>query len=219
LNEQAAATGYERVETRVVDDQARHQAIVAASSAHGCVLCMATHGRGGLSEAVLGSTAEAVLRDTEQALLLVGPATATPPAFPHGDLVVTTDGSDAAESILPVASDWIRWFELRPWVVEVLPAPTGTQREPNPAVESAGVRHFAETLPGDTGHRAWEVLHGSDVADELVRYAERLPASLIAMASHGRTGVRRVALGSVAMRVVRHSPCPVLVHRSARLTN
>jgi nucleotide-binding universal stress UspA family protein len=48
---------------------------------------------------------------------------------------------------------------------------------------------------------------------EICRTAEREPADLIVIGSHGDTGIARIPLGSVAERVVRHAPCPVLVVR------
>jgi nucleotide-binding universal stress UspA family protein len=47
-------------------------------------------------------------------------------------------------------------------------------------------------------------------SDEIVRYAAEMRADLIVMGTHGRTGLRRALLGSVAEKVVRHAPCPVL---------
>jgi nucleotide-binding universal stress UspA family protein len=48
---------------------------------------------------------------------------------------------------------------------------------------------------------------------EICQTAEKERADLIVMGSHGRTGLAHVLLGSVAERVVRHAPCPVLVAR------
>jgi nucleotide-binding universal stress UspA family protein len=49
--------------------------------------------------------------------------------------------------------------------------------------------------------------------NEIVHYAERHAVDLIVMGTHGRSGIKRVLLGSVAERVVRHASCPVLVVR------
>ncbi len=60
---------------------------------------------------------------------------------------------------------------------------------------------------------AYELIDDGDTSGRLAGYAADLPASIVALATHGRTGLARVALGSVAMRVVRTSACPVLVVR------
>ncbi|WP_341318332.1 universal stress protein [Paraburkholderia sp. IMGN_8] len=52
-----------------------------------------------------------------------------------------------------------------------------------------------------------------DIASCLARCAERLGAELVVMGTHGRRGMRRMVIGSVAERFVRHSPCPVLLIR------
>jgi nucleotide-binding universal stress UspA family protein len=52
-------------------------------------------------------------------------------------------------------------------------------------------------------------------ADEIISFAKNLPGGLIAMSTHGRSGVRRWVLGSVTETVVRHSENPVLVIRAS----
>jgi universal stress protein A len=61
------------------------------------------------------------------------------------------------------------------------------------------------------------VLRGDPTA-EICQAAARESADLIIMGSHGRSGLAHVLLGSVAERVVRHAPCPVLVVRLPRQT-
>jgi nucleotide-binding universal stress UspA family protein len=61
---------------------------------------------------------------------------------------------------------------------------------------------------------SWLAMAGSG-ADEIVRYSREHPDALIAMCTHGRSGVRRWVLGSVTERVVRHSEDPVLVVHAA----
>ncbi len=52
---------------------------------------------------------------------------------------------------------------------------------------------------------------GTDFAEIIARQAKRLRASMIVMGSHGRTGLSRFLLGSVAERTLRYAACPVLI--------
>lgn len=61
------------------------------------------------------------------------------------------------------------------------------------------------------------VLGGGPAWDEICRLAQSIPADLIVMPTHGRTGLKHVFLGSTAERIVQHSPCPVLVTRGNAL--
>ncbi|MBX6326041.1 MAG: universal stress protein [Chthoniobacterales bacterium] len=60
------------------------------------------------------------------------------------------------------------------------------------------------------------LLRGTAAFDEICRLARDLPADLILLPTHGRTGLKRVFLGSTAERVVQHSPCPVFVVRKKK---
>ena len=57
------------------------------------------------------------------------------------------------------------------------------------------------------------LVRGGYPTGEIIDVAKSLPADLIVISTHGRTGLKHVLLGSVAEHVVRHAPCPVLVVR------
>jgi nucleotide-binding universal stress UspA family protein len=65
-----------------------------------------------------------------------------------------------------------------------------------------------DRIPVDVSVDA-EILHGNAI-HKIIEYASDVNADLIIMATHGRTGVSHVLLGSVAEQVVRKAPCPVL---------
>src|SRR5262249_50902661 len=62
-----------------------------------------------------------------------------------------------------------------------------------------------------------DVLSGAPPFDEICRLAQTIPADLVVMPTHGRTGLKHVFLGSTAERIVQHSSCPVLVTRGNAL--
>src|SRR5262249_13531113 len=76
-----------------------------------------------------------------------------------------------------------------------------------------GLEHLPDLVPASfTG--AWDVqVTAGDPADGIVRLAEELAVDLIVMATHGRTSLPHFLLGSVAEKVIRHAPCPVLTIR------
>jgi nucleotide-binding universal stress UspA family protein len=67
------------------------------------------------------------------------------------------------------------------------------------------------TAAGLTGCEVDFRIELGDVATTICRVAEELPADVIIVGSHGRSGLKRMLLGSVSEHVVRHAPCPVLV--------
>ncbi|HEY6152963.1 MAG TPA: universal stress protein [Candidatus Udaeobacter sp.] len=62
-----------------------------------------------------------------------------------------------------------------------------------------------------------DVLSGAPPFDEICRLGQTIPADLVVMPTHGRTGLKHVFLGSTAERIVQHSSCPVLVTRGSAL--
>jgi nucleotide-binding universal stress UspA family protein len=116
-------------------------------------------------------------------------------------ILFATDFSDLARQAGGTAAAMARHFGARLFVVHVRPAMAD-----GPDVTSlvAAVANLAPGLSVTT-----ETLFGAP-AQELVAYARRAAIDLIVMGTHGRTGVSRALLGSVAEAVVRRAPCPVL---------
>lgn len=74
------------------------------------------------------------------------------------------------------------------------------------------VADFRRRLPAGTA--AMDFIADGSPADEIVKAAKQWPADLIVIGSHGRSGLQRALLGSVAEGVMRQAPCPVLVVRA-----
>jgi nucleotide-binding universal stress UspA family protein len=72
-------------------------------------------------------------------------------------------------------------------------------------------RELSATAAALTGCEVDQRMELGDVATTICRVAEDIPADVIIVGSHGRTGLKRMLLGSVSEHVVRHAPCPVLV--------
>lgn len=190
----------------------------AVDARAGAVVCMTTHGRGGLGRALFGSVAEEALREVGGPFVLVGPA-AAPDATVPGPVLVPLDGSHRSESILPLAAEWAAALGVGIWIVTVSdPSDAASVGEAGgDLVEEAYVERVAGAMPREVPSVDWDVLHGSDPAEEIVRFAARRGCSTIALATHGRTGLARVVAGSVATQVVHDHPGLVLVTRTAEV--
>jgi nucleotide-binding universal stress UspA family protein len=182
------------------------------------LIAMSTHGRGGLKRVFLGSVTEEVLRHAEMPLLVCRSGAT------GGDwtrIVVALDGSETAEGILAdaarIARAWKGTLDLVRVAIPVVAA-SGVgefplvfpSEDPTPYLKGVSGRLMAE------GVEARPVALEGRAAVSLLDHAKEAKAGLICMTTHGRSGVARVLLGSIAEEVLRHAPCPVLLRRLAR---
>ncbi len=188
------------------------EAVLLAAEAPDALVCMATHGRGALAGAVLGSVAEHVVRHSPTPVMVVGPE--LDPAWglsPAPTVLVGVDGSEPARRAALAAGELARSTGGRVHLLEVVrPSDvvvTGRAHEPH----VGGLESLAAELTAHGVTTDYEIVDGYDAADMLIRAVREGGAAIIAVGSHGRSGVSRAALGSVSMRTVRHAPCPVLV--------
>lgn len=174
------------------------------------LLVMATHGRLGISRVLFGSVALDVLPGTRDPVVLVREP--VPDPWPLDSIVVALDGSVFAEVALESTLAALGVEDLTLYLVHSIDYLSG---EDFPTTKRRVARYLGEVADRLVEQGAvvdWEIRTGA-AAQDLIRVAEERSAGLIAMASHGRSGLGRLLLGSVAERVVHQSPVPVLLIR------
>ena len=195
----------------------------------GCLIAMATHGMSGLRRWLVGSVASKVAQRAVNPLLLIRPVEGVDPAAPIKltTVIVPLDGSGLAEKVLPQVVALAKVLKLEVQLIRMYKV------SPNAYVMADGgiaqgpglfreeMQKEAELyLEGKVDQLRAEGLDVSanaiegDAAGEIIDIALRTEQNLIAMCSHGRSGIGRWLLGSVTERVVQHSKDPVLVIRA-----
>jgi nucleotide-binding universal stress UspA family protein len=145
--------------------------------------------------------------------------------FKLARILAPTDGSPLAQKAVAYARNLAERFAAELHVVRVIGdedkalaqmAVTGVIDKSQPQDDYS--RWVAELI-GDTGdvRRVEAVQISKDIPEAIVRYASHNAIDLIVMATHGRTGLTHLLMGSVAEKVVRSAPCPVLTMRPETL--
>lgn len=126
-----------------------------------------------------------------------------------------TDFSERSQHALHMASALARDYQARLVLLHVVVRPFLAHGEgiipPDPtdlyAESQALLNQVTVPISGISVERR---LEEGDPPDVILHVAKELPADLIVMGSHGRTGLSRVLMGSTAEQVLRRAPCPVL---------
>ncbi len=141
----------------------------------------------------------------------------------YRNILVPLDGSPLAEEILPQVKELARLTGaqislLRVALVHTFPGADPTERQVEATQKAYDyLEGLAEQLKKEGLKISTHVRYGHDAA-EILDHARQEDIDLVAMSTHGRTGVGRWALGSVSERVLRHSPKPVLLTRAREAT-
>ena len=140
--------------------------------------------------------------------------------FTQQPIVVPWDfsemSSDALKQAMELADspDQIVVVHVTPYPAAAEPSVVwGTYSEEN--IQENLLKSFRKEIPEEKYPGLTFVSFFGDPGSQITKHAKKIDAGLIVISSHGRTGVTRFLMGSVAERVVRLSPCPVLVLRNA----
>lgn len=188
---------------------------------------MSNHGRRGAKRVLLGSITEEVVRRSPIPVLTVGDEAKL--WEPGQRLIAPVDFGPSSQFVVEAAARLSRLLDLTVHLVHVVEPPQSPMlAEALPELvddyqndQEAGAIKELERLAEEAGlgeKFQITIAHG-EPKDRILDLAESLDAALIVVGSHGRRGLGRVVLGSVAERVVRSSRWPTLVIKSDKCLN
>jgi len=183
------------------------------------LVVMGTHGRGGVERMILGSVAERVVRQAPCPVMTVRSSG----GMQVNRILVPVDFSDLSKAVIPVAEDLAELYDARVELLYVIDeedypmenVPLLGPVHVSPDELEKRIRKLMRNLEREYGNGTevtGTVIVGSP-ADSIIEHAQE-HADLIVMATHGRTGLKRIVLGSVAEKVVRQAPVPVFSVKS-----
>jgi nucleotide-binding universal stress UspA family protein len=220
-----------QVRTEVLMDHDPAAAIVGRADRDPAVamIAIATHGRSGLSRWALGSVAARVLHAATKPLLLLRAREASEAAIPNWQyrtILVPLDGSvfaehalEPAQTIAAGSGSELLLLAVVPAVddialaeVDIIPDWMQAEREVEREHHDQYIKQVADRLAVG-GQRVRTRLGTGSPAEEILLAADVEQAGLIVMTTHGRSGLSRLWLGSVAAKVAQGSQVPVLLVR------
>ena len=225
-----------KVHGRVVDGSAADVILDTARSEGATLIALSTHGRSGFMRWALGSVAEKIARAADIPLLLLRSFRRSPKGelepviseeLPFRRILVPVDGSPTSMSIVTPAEHLAQLYgseilvvHVRTPLVPASPVLPGmeaalplVQPHPPPAAEDESTEKAAERFR-QAGLSVRRLSLEGDPASEILDLSETENVDLIALGTHGRSGLSRWALGSVAERVLRSATVPLLLIRT-----
>lgn len=190
------------------------------------LIVMGTHGRRGIDHAFMGSVAEEVARVAPCPVFTIGMNAPAKPGQDIHNLLIPVDFSAFGGPALSYAKELALVYGAKLHLLHViedigLPGAYGygasarfsinlSEMEKNSckALRAIGIKVLGEEVPFEV-HAI-----GGNAALDTVDFAAAHDIDLIVMATHGRTGIRRLVIGSVAEKVIRMARCPVFTVKS-----
>jgi len=179
------------------------------------MIALATHGATGLKRLLFGSVGEGLVRMSPVPVLLVRPFWSyelVPPLrtehAPVRNLLLAVDGSDLALAALPGVIEIADLFEARVVLLRVL-----EEKSPEtPAEAEKQLKAIAKTIEKE-GIETLSLIERGEPVDQILKALRFHEIDLLAMATHGRSGLTRAVMGSVSEDVLRRATVPILIAR------
>lgn len=184
------------------------------------LIVISSHGRHGIARFSLGSVTDSLIRNAHIPVLVVKPE----PSYlnPHApdrfsQMIIPLDGSTLAEEIVAPAVRLAKLEQAEIILLQVLSSqdadtnlPTSWWEETLP-MSHAYLNRIAAKLRAAGLQVVTEIVVGSGVAEAIATFAKTRRAGIVAIATHGRSGLRRAVRGSVADELMRNGAVSLLV--------
>ncbi|HAM51978.1 MAG TPA: universal stress protein [Nitrospiraceae bacterium] len=200
----------------VCEEGEAYQRIIDCAETENCeVIVMGRQGFGRLERALVGSVTARVIGYSRQDVLVVPRNT----DLGWQRVLVATDGSKFSRAATERAIDFAEAYggELRVLsVVDVPPEFYGEAPEvvDNLTKKARGYTEDVKKRAEERGIKTENFVREGETYRAIIDLAREQMADTIVLGSHGRTGLRRLLMGSVTEKVIGHAPCPILVGKA-----
>lgn len=206
------------VDSVILEGEAASQIVEYARKEDVGLIVMSTHGHSGITRWALGSVADRILRATEKPLVLVrakqvSPATIASCIFEK--ILVTLDGSRESEAVIPYVEGLANGIEAAVVLLHMIEpsyrfrAAGGFKYEGYSERKKKSMKAFYDKyldgIATNLAHKGIDASYGvkfGEVAEGIINFADETAVDFIAMSTHGRSGIKRWALGSTADKVL-----------------
>ncbi len=204
------------ISTRLEEGTPFDTIIDAAEEGNYDLIVMGSKGMADVERALVGSVTARVIGNSQRDVLVVPKGT----SLAWNTIVVATDGSRYSRGAIDKAIDLARAYTGRLLIVSVVDVTDEFFAQAPDAVEKllSDARTSVEVVLQEAANMsiaAEPLVREGDAHDVITNLARNRNAGVIIMGSHGRTGIRRLLMGSVTEKVIGYAPCPVLVVRAS----
>jgi nucleotide-binding universal stress UspA family protein len=193
-----------------------YERIVDVASAENCdIIVMGRRGRGRLNKAFMGSVTARVIGHSDRDVLVI----ARDSSLGWNKILLPTDGSKWSEAAAGHAIDFAKSYGGELKAVSVVDVTEEFSVQAPDIVEKLvqnckAVLEVVRKKAEAAGVKVETFIREGESHEVITGLATEVGADIIVMGSHGRTGLKRLLMGSVTEKVIGHATCPVLVVRS-----
>ena len=186
-----------------------------ADSENSDVIVMGNKGMSGLERTLVGSVTARVIGHSQRDVLVVPEGT----SIGWKNIIFATDGSKYSEAAANRVIDFAKSYGSALNVISVVDVTEEFIARAPGALDdlvkkAKSIVEDVKKKAGSEGIKAEGMVKEGDAYKSIVAIAKQQKADAIIMGSRGRTGLKRLLMGSVTERVIGHAPCPILVSKN-----